>query len=83
MHQGFFQVGFDLNDELYWIPIIAVKCNDAYCSWSIQFVTSNTIGLYFLFIFLSLALWLCLKKCSEKQGAGGASADRSQWSHSD
>ena len=49
------------------LPIIAWKCNDAYCSWSSQLVPSNPIGQYFLFICLSLAVWLCLKKCSENR----------------
>ena len=46
---------------------IAWKCNNAYCFWSSQHVPSNTIGQYFLFIFLSLAVWLCLKKCFENR----------------
>ena len=49
------------------LPIIAQKCNDAYYSWSSQFVPSNPIGQHFLFICLSLAVWLCLKKCSENK----------------
>ena len=49
------------------LPIIAWKCNDAYCSWSSQLVPSNPIGQSFLFICLSLAVWLCLKKCSENR----------------
>ena len=49
------------------LPIIAWKCNDAYSSWSSQLVPRNLIGQSFLFICLSLAVWLCLKKCSENR----------------
>ena len=47
------------------LPIIAWKCNDAYCSWSSQ--RSNPIGQSFLFICMFHAVWLCLKKCSENR----------------
>ena len=47
------------------VPIISWKCNDAYCFWSSQLVPSNPTGKSFLFICLSLAVWLCLKKCCE------------------
>ena len=50
-----------------FLPIIAWAYNDAYCSWSSELVPSNPPGQYFLFIFLSLAVWLCLKKCSENR----------------
>ena len=50
-----------------YLPINAWKSNDAYFSWSSQRVPSNPIGQYFLFIFLSLAVWLCLKKFSENR----------------
>ena len=49
------------------LPIIAWKCNVAYFSWSSQLVPSNPIGQYFLFIRLSLAVWLCLKQCYENR----------------
>ena len=49
------------------LAIIARKCNDAYCFWSSQLVPSNPMGQYFLFICLSFAVWLCLKKCSENR----------------
>ena len=42
------------------LPIISWKCNEAYCSWSSQLVPSNLIRQSFLFICLSLAVWLCL-----------------------
>ena len=49
------------------LPIIAWKCNDVYYSWSSQLVPSNPIGQYFLYICPSLAVWLCLKKCSRNR----------------
>ena len=39
--------------------------NDAYCSGNSKLVTITLTGQSFLFIFLSLPVWLCLKKCSE------------------
>ena len=50
-----------------FIPIIAWTCNDAYCSWSSQLVPSILPGQSVLFIGLSLAVWLCIKKCSENR----------------
>ena len=47
------------------LPIIAWKCNDAYCSWSSQLLPSSPIGQSFLFIFLCLAVWLCQKSALE------------------
>ena len=46
---------------------IAWSCNDAYCSWSSQLVPSFLPGQSFLFICLSLAVWFCLKTCSENR----------------
>ena len=50
--------------------IIVWICNDAYCSWSSQCVPSKPIGQSFLFICLSPAVWLCLKKCIENRVLG-------------
>ena len=55
--------------DRHWpcLPVVAWKCNDAYCSWKSQLLPNNPIGHFFLFICLSLAVWLCLKKCSENR----------------
>ena len=50
-----------------FLPIIAWTCNDDNCSWSSQLVPSIPPGQSFLFICLFLAVWLCLKKCSENR----------------
>ena len=50
-----------------FLPIIAWTCNDDNCSWSSQLVPSILPGQSFLFICLSLAVRLCLKKCSENR----------------
>ena len=61
------QKNISLNTTDPCILIIAWKCNNTYCAWSCQFVHSNPIGQYFLFICLSFAVWLCHKHCSENR----------------
>ena len=46
-----------------FLAIIAWTCNEPNCSWSSQLVPNTPPGQYFLFIYLYLAVWLCLKKC--------------------
>ena len=49
------------------LPIIAWQCNDAFVSWRSQLVPSNLTRQSFLFICISLPMWICLKKCSENR----------------
>ena len=48
-----------------FLPIIAWTCNEPNCFWSSQLVPNTQPGQYFLFIYLYLAVWLCLEKCPE------------------